>query len=144
MSNTTMRKFGHPDTLICEYEHWVVQLRPAQVTLGSLVLVCSDEATAFSAVGPEAFAELHGAVADIEAYLARLFAYDKINYLMLMMVDPDVHFHVVPRYSGERRFAGTGFRDAGWPGPPDLGAVNETDAGLRAELVEHLRAAWAR
>ena len=26
-------------------------------------------------------------------------AYERINYLMLMMVDPDVHFHVIPRYT---------------------------------------------
>ena len=30
-------------------------------------------------------------------------AYERINYLMLMMVDPHVHFHVIPRYSGEPR-----------------------------------------
>ena len=36
--NVTMQKFGYPDTLIAEYDHWVVLLRPSQVTLGSLVL----------------------------------------------------------------------------------------------------------
>jgi len=31
--NDTIRKFGYPDTLIHEYDHWVVLLRPQQVTL---------------------------------------------------------------------------------------------------------------
>ena len=44
MTNETMRKFGYPDTLIREYEHWVVLLRPAQVTLGSLVLAAKSDA----------------------------------------------------------------------------------------------------
>src|SRR3546814_2464599 len=34
--NDTILKFGYPATLIREYEHWVVLLRPAQLTLGSL------------------------------------------------------------------------------------------------------------
>ena len=83
------------------------------------------------------------AVAGIERLLKAKTAYEKINYLMLMMVDPDVHFHVIPRYSGEREFGGLAFPDAGWPGPPNLGAaVDPGPEGLRA-LVEALREAWA-
>jgi diadenosine tetraphosphate (Ap4A) HIT family hydrolase len=37
---------------------------------------------------------------------------------MLMMVDPNVHFHVIPRYSEPRSWGGIDFPDAGWPGPP--------------------------
>ena len=66
--------------------------------------------------------------------------YEKINYLMLMMVDPDVHFHVIPRYAGARDHAGASFPDAGWPGPPALGtAVNLSD-----ETLEALAQAWRR
>ena len=97
--NVTMEKFGYPATLVEEYNHWVVLVRPAQVTLGSLVLVCKDDAAAFSAISPEAFGELAQVTKDIEATLSAFRAYDKINYLMLMMVDPDVHFHVLPRYA---------------------------------------------
>ena len=39
---------------------------------------------------------------------------------MLMMVDPDVHFHVIPRYEGARDWDGLSFRDAGWPALPAL------------------------
>ena len=123
MANATMRKFGYPGTLLREFEHWVVLLRPAQVTLGSLVLAAKSEATAWSDLPDEAFAEQAAAVRAIEAALASFCSYERINYLMLMMVDPNVHFHVIPRYSEPRSWAGIGFPDAGWPGPPQLKLV---------------------
>ncbi|MDA2922556.1 hypothetical protein MYX07_04810 [Patescibacteria group bacterium AH-259-L07] len=43
------------------------------------------------------------------------FSYDKINYQILMMKDKHTHFHIVPRYSGPRNFAGTIWTDDGWP-----------------------------
>ena len=46
---------------------------------------------------------------------------------MLMMVDPHVHFHVLPRYAQTRVFDGVQFPDTGWPGPPDLKSA--TDLG---------------
>jgi diadenosine tetraphosphate (Ap4A) HIT family hydrolase len=45
--NPTIEKFGYPATLLREFEHWLVLLRPAQVTLGSLVLAAKSEATAY-------------------------------------------------------------------------------------------------
>ena len=47
--------------------------------------------------------------ADIERALRATFDHQKINYLALMMVDPHVHFHVIPRYSGSREFEGSTF-----------------------------------
>jgi len=142
--NATMTKFGFPDTVVAEYEAWTVQLRPKQVTLGALVLICKTPATAFHEIGAVAFAELERATTDIERALARLVGYERINYLMLMMVDPDVHFHVLPRYSQPRPFAGASFADAGWPGPPDLKTGIDADAALQAELVAALRRIWGQ
>ena len=45
-----------------------------------------------------------GITAEIEATLQPTIGYERINYLMLMMVDPHVHFHVFPRYEGARSF----------------------------------------
>src|SRR3546814_7459383 len=39
--NETIHTFGYPATLIREYDHWVVLLRLAQLTLGSLVLAAT-------------------------------------------------------------------------------------------------------
>ena len=121
--NATIQKFGFPDTLIREFEHWLVLLRPAQVTLGSLVLAAKSGATAYRDLSREAFAEQADAVAAMETGLGAFCQYERINYLMLMMVDPHVHFHVIPRYSGRRTWSGVEFADKGWPGPPNLSSA---------------------
>ncbi len=137
-----MTKFGYPGSLIRDYERWVVLLRPHQATLGALVLACKDQAEAFSDISGEAFAELQQVVGDIEAGLSAFRPYQKINYLMLMMVDRDVHFHVLPRYEAAQEFQGLRFEDAGWPAVPDLGAGVQADADLQAALVGAVKAAW--
>ena len=133
--NPTVEKFGYPSTLVKEFEHWLVLLRPAQVTLGSLVLAAKGDATAYSELPREAFAEQAEAVAAIERALKRFVDYERINYLMLMMVDPNVHFHVVPRYSRARSWSGIDFPDAGWPGPPRLDAAVKLDGDKRDALA---------
>ena len=121
--NPTIEKFGYPASLVREYDHWLVLLRPAQPTLGSLVLAAKGDATAYGALPPAAFAEQGEVVAAIERALAGFTAYERINYLMLMMVDPNVHLHVLPRYSGTRRWGDVDFPDAGWPKAPQLGSA---------------------
>jgi len=142
MTNATAVSFGFPESQIAETRSWRVLVRPKQPTFGALVLICKDEATAFSEITAEAFADLQVAVQAIEHMLRKTVKYNKINYLMLMMVDPDVHFHVIPRYEGQREYDGVSFPDAGWPGPPALAtAVDLGNAGA-ARLADHLRAAW--
>jgi diadenosine tetraphosphate (Ap4A) HIT family hydrolase len=140
--NATMRKFGAPQTIIRSYQYWSVLLRPAQSTLGALVLAAHEPATALSQLSPASFAELHGVTRDIEAALTQAFHYDKINYLMLMMVDPDVHFHVLPRYAQPKIFAGLEFTDAGWPAVPNLGHINATGSAVNQQIIEHLQSYW--
>ena len=142
MPNQTAVKFGHPQTLVADYRHWCVLLRPGQVTLGSLVLVCKDAAVRFSDITPEAFSELGRVTRAIETGLAAFRPFDRINYLMLMMVDPDVHFHVVPRYGSAQTFDSIEFPDPGWPGPPQLGAAVKLDEGLRDRLLAAVKTSW--
>lgn len=140
--NDTIKNFGYPDSLIKAYDHWVVLLRPQQLTLGSLVLAAKSDATQLHELSPEAFAELKIVTTDIENTLADVTAYQRINYLMLMMVDPHVHYHVFPRYESPLHFQEIEFADQGWPGPPNLGLVTSTDAAVNTALVAHLRANW--
>lgn len=140
--NATMRKFGAPGTRIRDYPHWTVLVRPEQVTLGSLVLVAFEPARAFSDLSRESFAELGEVIGDVERALRRSFSYDKINYLLLMMVDPDVHFHVIPRYATEREFAGVRFADRGWPGMPNLAAKNDVAGETLDRIRGHIQNCW--
>jgi diadenosine tetraphosphate (Ap4A) HIT family hydrolase len=118
--NATIEKFGGASTLIAEYRHWVVLLRPQAMTLGSLIIAAKGDETAFSALPPAAFTELATVIGDVESVLADAVGQAKMNYLMLMMIDPHVHFHALPRYDGSRSHDGADFGDAGWPGPPAL------------------------
>jgi diadenosine tetraphosphate (Ap4A) HIT family hydrolase len=140
--NDTIVKFGYPATLVADYAHWVVLLRPAQPTLGALVLAAKSDATAFADLPPAAFAELAAITAAIETALRQAVAFERINYLMLMMVDPHVHFHVIPRYDGTRAGAGIAIADAGWPKLPALGEAYTPDADETTRLVAWLKAMW--
>ncbi|BBE34533.1 HIT family protein [Sphingosinicella microcystinivorans] len=140
--NGTIHRFGYPATLIAEYDHWVVLLRPAQPTLGSLVLAAKSEATAFADLEPTAYAELANVSRDIEVALRAAVDHTKLNYLMLMMVDPHVHAHVIPRYEGSRSFEGRAFPDAGWPKLPALGEAVDLDAPGIASVSAWLKGLW--
>lgn len=136
--NATILKFGYPATLIREFEHWLVLLRPAQVTLGSLVLAAKSNATAYGDLAREAFTEQAGVIAAIENGLKTFCGFERINYLMLMMVDPNVHFHVIPRYSGTREWGGLELADPGWPGPPDLKSATDLSPSQTKALRDEL------
>ncbi len=137
--HSTMQKFGYPETSIKDYSHWVLVLRPQQVTLGSLVLICREDAQAFSEISSEAFLELPLVIREVERTLQRAFSYDKLNYLMLMMVDPEVHFHIIPRYSSPKMFSEHQFSDIGWPGPPNLKTPNETNDEVNSLILKFIR-----
>lgn len=135
MTHATLTKFGYPDTLLVEGEHWALLARPAQVTLGSLVLCSMSDATAYGELSDRAYVEQGQMVAEAERILSDFVGYERINYLMLMMVDPHVHFHIIPRYEGERQFEGDDYPDLGWPGPPDL----SRSIPLKIAITEELR-----
>jgi diadenosine tetraphosphate (Ap4A) HIT family hydrolase len=137
--NDTIRKFGFPETLLREYDHWVLLLRPAQPTLGSLVLAAKSDATAFGDLPPAAHAELAVATRELEAALKQAVSFERLNYLMLMMVDPHVHFHVIPRYDGTRTREALTIPDAGWPKTPALGEAVALDPAQIADLAAWLK-----
>jgi diadenosine tetraphosphate (Ap4A) HIT family hydrolase len=142
MTNPTARKFGYPHNLVAETASWLVLVRPSQPTLGALVLVCKEPAEAFSDLSPQAFADLAVVTRGVEQALSQFVGYARINYLMLMMVDRDVHFHVLPRYEGERSFAELVFPDRGWPGAPQLSPAVDLAPPAAKALTDHLRALW--
>ena len=140
--NQTIEKFGYPASLVKEYDHWVVLLRPQQATLGALVLACKENVLDFGEVSQQAHTEMKQITSELETCLKKCFDYQKINYMMLMMVDPDVHFHVLPRYATAQDFAGVSFADPGWPALPNLGHAAEINASCRLTLLTHLKENW--
>lgn len=136
--NDTLIKLGYPLTLVKEYKHWCLLFRPKQITLGSLVLVCKEDTIEFSRISSASFEEYTKILPIIEEKLKFLFNYDKINHLMLMMNDPHVHFHIIPRYANSKNFNGYIFQDLGWPTIPDFSQDNQIPSNIFNQVLQFI------
>jgi diadenosine tetraphosphate (Ap4A) HIT family hydrolase len=140
--NATLQKFGYPESCIWQDQMWAVLLRPQQVTLGALVLCTKTSATRFSELPKDAAASHTKIIQWIENALQHFRAYDKFNILALMMVDPHVHSHMLPRYASAQTYAGITFSDPGWPALPDLKHATEMSGSARLALLRDLKSAF--
>lgn len=48
--------------------------------------------------------------------LREVFHYQRVHYILYMLEDFQVHYHVLPRYDSEPMFEGQAFVDEAWPG----------------------------
>lgn len=138
--NITLEKFGYPETLVKEYDNWVVLLKPEQTTLGTFIIANKSEATYLGELPPEDWAEFSSVSRDAELLLINELGAEKFNYLALMMKDPNVHFHLVPRYSKPQSFNGRDYVDKDWPGKTELRKIDLSEE-LFDILLERLRGA---
>jgi diadenosine tetraphosphate (Ap4A) HIT family hydrolase len=113
-------KFKTEELLIFETEYWIWSLRPVQATLGAGILSLKRECKTFSELIQDEFSDLGNIITVIEKTLKKSFNYDIMNYLMLMMIDKQVHYHIIPRYKNGIDFARQDWIDFGWPGVPNL------------------------
>lgn len=114
------RKFKVNEYKIYESEHWIWSLRLHQTTLGAGILSLKRECLAFSELKEEEFTDLNRIIKIIEPATKKAFNYDVINYLMLMMFDKHVHYHILPRYQNPVEFLEVKWEDENWPGIPKL------------------------
>lgn len=121
-------KFLISPLLLFSVGSWRVSVRPAQPTIGSLVLSLGRECTSLGELSESEGRDFIVACDKLERLLAKCFSPDKFNYLALMMVDPQLHFHVLPRYSRTVSGLGGEFEDVAWPGPPDIAKKLQVDA----------------
>lgn len=132
------RKFEVDSLALFANAGWTVSLRPRACTLGACVIAANRSRTSLADIDAAEAAALVEAVAWFEGRARALFGADKFNYLALMMVDDQLHFHALPRYAATPTFAGVDWPDPGWPGQPDLGAGDATPdalATVRAAFV---------
>lgn len=135
-------KFRTADLEVLRMEHWTWSVRPAPSTLGAGVLSLNRFAESFGDLTREESSALAEAVRRVESALTRFSAPDRFNYLMLMMVDSHVHFHVIPRYAAERQAAGMDWVDSGWPALPSLNDnADRKDSPALIEIRDALREA---
>ena len=138
--NEFRNKFRVEDLKVLENHSWTWSVRPGQPTLGSGILSLNRHATKFSEVSEEEMKELTELVRAIEGTIKAAFDHQIMNYLMLMMVDHHVHYHVIPRYEGARTFAGREWVDNGWPALPVIAdSQHADDPKLLHHIQEELR-----
>ena len=113
-------KFRVDELKILEKGAWTWSVRPAQPTLGAGILSLNRYALHLSDVTPEEMFDLAELVGYLEKAIKDSFNHNIMNYLMLMMVDHQVHYHVIPRYDGIREFVDLEWVDNGWPALPVL------------------------
>ena len=134
------QKFNVEESELFSTNSWTWSLRPGQPTLGAGVLSLRRYALRLSDItGPEG-QELAEIVGVIERTVQKCFDYQIMNYLMLMMVDHHVHYHVIPRYSSTKNFASKEWVDTGWPALPSMGDDQHADdRQARAMMRDYLR-----
>lgn len=133
-------KFRVEELKILENRAWTWSVRPGQPTLGSGVLSLNRHAGKFSDVSADEMKDMTELVGAIEGTLKAAFDHQIMNYLMLMMVDHHVHYHVIPRYGAVRTFAGREWVDNGWPALPVIADnQHQDDPGILHLIQEKLK-----
>jgi len=131
------KKFRVQELLIAQVGAWNISLRPQQPTIGSLILSLGRKCTAFSELTEQEAIDLGKAFKRIESMLKNTFNPQKINYLALMMVDNQVHYHVLPRYEGVVKIDDTEYKDHCWPVAHDLKQLRVNNSSL-TKILEKL------
>ena len=123
-------KFRIPELTIVDQGMWTWSLRPEQITLGSSVITLNRPETKLSNVEPVEMIEFAMLLKKIETSLYCAFGFDAINYLALMMVDKQVHYHVIPRYKDPQTFNELIWVDSGWPALPNFSDSQHSSISL--------------
>ena len=131
-------KFMVNDLLIAETAHWNWSVRHLHCTLGSGVISLNRPAQSMLELSTEEGADYVKLIKIIESTLKATFRMEKMNYIMLMMVDLQVHAHAIPRYSGEVEFQGQAYTDQWWPKPPALD-VPQLEKSTLVAIKNHLK-----
>jgi diadenosine tetraphosphate (Ap4A) HIT family hydrolase len=140
--NATLRRFNYPTSNIQEYGYWVVMVRPVQITLGCTIIAAKSGGASLGDLTPNEAAELPQVVRDFERAVRRFASATKFNYLALMMVDPNPHFHAIPRYAAQVHFGGMAFSDAAFPSPPVLTPIHELTTKQLEAVRRSLQENW--
>jgi diadenosine tetraphosphate (Ap4A) HIT family hydrolase len=140
--NPTLERFGYPNSVVKEFDHWIVLIRPVQTTPLSCIIAARAEVTSLGELSPLAGAELPLVIRGFETAVKRIAPAVKFNYLALMMVDPNPHFHAIPRYAAPLDLCGSLYGDIAFPKPPDALCGLKVDTATLKEWQDLLSVHW--
>ena len=132
--------FRLDELTVTRNDTWVLSVRPAQLTLGSMIVSVAAGQQRFQELGATEGAGYADIVATAERLALDVYGAVRINVVALMMKDPVVHYHVLPRYDAPVDRHGTTWEDGDWPGPPVFGPA-PTDDDVLLAIREELTAA---
>ena len=136
-------KFRIPELVLWQNASWTWSLRPTQPTLGSSAISLNREASMWSDLSPHEGGDLVEIVALVERATKVAFQCERVNLLLLMHFDKQIHFHAIPRYTQAHHFGGIDWIDAGWPGFPTSMQPGESgvEGALLGKVMDALKAA---
>lgn len=142
ISQQTKERFRVDESLIKKYNYWSVLFRFDQVTPGSMIVIANSGKKQLGDLTTDEWSEFSQVSHDIETTLRNIFGAEKFNYLALMMYDPEVHFHVIPRYAAPVVVAGVEVVDQDWPEKTEM-KVQAFSQEQTSEIIQKLRSALA-
>lgn len=137
-------KFKVEELLVHRSAHWSWSVRPVHSTLGAGVLSLNRYCEHMSDLRPEEAEDLSAICKVIEGSLEQFSQPQRMNYVMLMMVDAHLHFHVLPRYEATTEFNGRAWIDSGWPALPNMGENADTTLETLVDIRDALKAYSSR
>lgn len=125
------------ELLVFDSGSWSWSVRPTQPTLGSGIISLNRYALRLSDVSVNEMAELASLIQKLEKAIKVSFNPNIMNYLMLMMVDHHVHYHVIPRYDGMQTFNNLEWVDNGWAGLPVMSDKQHQDSPDTLQAIKN-------
>ncbi len=132
-----MSKFKPETRCIKEFKYWIVCIREKQVNLGSSVILLKRETPSVANILPDEAAEFPEVVKWFEGVCTNKFNAVKFNYLIMMMKDPYVHYHAIPRYDNEIEMFGKVWEDTNTL--KGFGTVESLDEELLMKIKEYMK-----
>lgn len=138
MSNYEYMAAFHPDnTLIKEFQNWIVLLREGQVTLGDCIIVLKRNTSSWGDMTAFESQEIADVLRWYEEKCKTIFGAIKFNYIVAMMRDDFVHFHAFPRYNSIVKRYGMEWKDEKWPRVIQFGE-SQCDSSIYSMIIKDL------
>jgi len=126
--------------LIAEKTYWIIFLAPSQRYLGTCVIAIKRHCSALSELKKEEWMEFSRIVREMEFVLDGIFKPTLFNWSCFKNAayrvknpNPEVHWHLIPRYDREVEFEGIKFKDPNFgyiPQPFKQGISEDISEGM--------------